>query len=304
MFNLQPIIDNVSRAYEMKIQHLEIKIKAMEIKMSNSHYPIIKRSTSHVVIFFGRGLGFVMENLEDKNPSNNYKIGEFRDDWIESQFEVYSDYLKGKFISVDNPQDRAITFSLLQNHRGKRLEVPDCDFDKNFKYILVYSDLNFVTLPENVFHSDVTYIPPRKEKTEPKEKPYMDKVNAEVEEQLIEALKGNEGFLPDFNHTVQTAEKFESSESKEWPKVGGTVLYGPLDLRFKVIAIDGYLAWIKNDFGVNAIAAIKELKKPKSPEVELCEALAEKGVQDVVILANQIINGEFDCLKYISKEER
>lgn len=132
----------------------------------------------------------------------------------------------------------------------------------------------------------------------------MDKVNTEVEEQLIEALKGNEGFLPEFIHTVQAAEKFESSESKEWPKAGDSVLYGPLDLIFKVIAIDGYLAWIKNDFGINAIDAIKELKKPKSPEAELCEALAEKGVQDVVILANQIINGEFDCLRYIPKEER
>lgn len=275
-------------------------------KMKNSQYPRIKKSSCSVVLFTSEKSGFLLENLRGEALHYTYDLYSYRTDWVEGQFEDYPEWLINKLGYLEDKEQINLIFDMARNH-GMKTSVLCKRPGAIFLCFKNFDDIHMQVVGPSASkkgyqHFDLGFL--SKEDRKVNKDPEMDKVNAEVEEQLIEALKGNEGFLPEFNHTVQNAEKFESSESKEWPKAGDSVLYGPLDLRFKVIAIDGYLAWIKNDFGINVIAAIKELKKPKSPEVELSEALAKKGVQDVVILANQIINGEFDCLKYIPKEER
>lgn len=92
------------------------------------------------------------------------------------------------------------------------------------------------------------------------------------------------------------------SNDDEWPKVGDKASWDNNNYTGTVMAIsEQYYAWCKLNNGVYHTVNLAELKKPKTPEDILSEELAKKGVQDVYILACQIINGEFDSIKYVPK---
>lgn len=92
------------------------------------------------------------------------------------------------------------------------------------------------------------------------------------------------------------------SNDDEWPKVGDDATHSVCGL-CKVMSLadsNGVVA-VLNESGFNVLVFNSDLSKPKTPEDILSEELAKKGVQDVYILACQIINGEFDSIKYVQK---
>ena len=91
------------------------------------------------------------------------------------------------------------------------------------------------------------------------------------------------------------------SNDDEWPKVGDEVCWSNGHRKGELKCIHDGWAWVKVDDNDFASIMAEKLKKPKTPEDILSEELAKKGVQDVYILACQIINGEFDSIKYVPK---
>ncbi|QDP52625.1 MAG: hypothetical protein Tp185DCM00d2C31949991_10 [Prokaryotic dsDNA virus sp.] len=68
---------------------------------------------------------------------------------------------------------------------------------------------------------------------------------------------------------------FAGGECKEWPCVNDEVAWGNKVCSGIIKAIDGNLAWIKNEHGNYVTEYIDKLKKPKTPE----EALRDDIVQ-------------------------
>lgn len=92
-------------------------------------------------------------------------------------------------------------------------------------------------------------------------------------------------------------------KAKEWkPEVGDTVTWGNKVCNGVVKAVDGNLAWIKNDHANYVTEYIDNLVKPKSKQDLLIEELQTKlcnnNAVDNYILACDIINGEIEGLSY------
>ena len=75
---------------------------------------------------------------------------------------------------------------------------------------------------------------------------------------------------------------FAASECKEWPCVNNEVTWGNKVCSGIIKAIDGNLAWIKNEYGNYVTEYIDKLQKPKTPE----EALRDE-VTEVIWKANE-----------------
>ena len=91
------------------------------------------------------------------------------------------------------------------------------------------------------------------------------------------------------------------SSDDEWPKVGDEVCWSNGCYKGFVKARHWNDLWVMESCGEFSTLYIDDVSKPKTPEDLLSEELAKKGVQDVYILACQIVNGEFDSIKYVPK---
>lgn len=69
---------------------------------------------------------------------------------------------------------------------------------------------------------------------------------------------------------------FASSECKEWPCVNDEVTWGNKVCSGIIKAIDGNLAWIKNEHGNYVTEYIDKLQKPKTPEEVLRDDLINR----------------------------
>ena len=120
-------------------------------------------------------------------------------------------------------------------------------------------------------------------------------------------LKGGNAALSSDEETelksrAMASELNSQSNDDEWPKVGDDAVTTSSSL-VDILGIDKSTAWVryKDKPHIYNTLHISNLSKPKTPEDILSEELAKKGVQDVYILACQIINGEFDSIKYMPK---
>lgn len=77
--------------------------------------------------------------------------------------------------------------------------------------------------------------------------------------------------LPEAGHNLV----FAASECKEWPCVNDEVTWGNKVCSGIIKAIDGNLAWIKNEHGNYVTEYIDKLQKPKTPEEALRDDIIE-----------------------------
>lgn len=262
-----------------------------ENKMKNSQYPRIKKSSCSVVLFTSEKSGFLLENLRGEALNYTYDLYSYRTDWVESQFNDCPEWLIKKLGYLEDKEQINLILDMARNH-GMKTSVLCKRPGAIFLCFKNFDDIHMQVVGPSASkrgyqHFDLGFL--SKEDRKVNKGPEMDKVNAEVEEQLIEALKFD-----------------------DWPKVGDKVVLVSLGLStfnkeveitysgngvgcYKFVGANDEFTFSKKD------VVFREIN---NAEKELTEELSKKGVQDVVILANQIINGEFDCLKYIPKEER
>lgn len=274
------------------LKHLEEqKMKIKEDKMKKSKYPIIKVIGSTVVLFTKEKCGHLIESDSSLMGSRGYGT-----DWNEGSFSEHQSFLDGKAGEFSNKEQRDFLIKLAENH-GICISI--LNYENKGKFIFLFNQGRFEL---QIIHEgagikgrkifNVSYLVEE-----------MDKVNAEVEQQLEEAIKGVKA------DALIVDDIFPQSE---WPKAGDKALLVSLGMTMynrpvKVTYVgDGVGCYVDLINGMERTFAKSEVvfKKIKTPEEELTEELAAKGVQDVVILANQIVNGEFDCIKYIPKEDR
>lgn len=269
------------------LKHLEEqKMKNKEDKMKKSKYPIIKVIGSTVVLFTEEKCGHLIESDSSLMGSRSYGT-----DWNEGYFSEYQSYLDGKAGEFSNKKQRDFLIKLAENH-GICISI--LNYENKGKFIFLFNQGRFEL---QIIHEgagikgreifNVSYLVEE-----------MDKVNAEVEQQLEEAIKGAKADI------IIVDDIFPQSEL---PKVGDEVIAKNTHntLKGELLAITKKYAIIQQGGSEQHLhLSCWRIEKPKTPEEEITEELAAKGVQDVVILANQIVNGEFDCIKYIPKEDR
>ena len=92
-------------------------------------------------------------------------------------------------------------------------------------------------------------------------------------------------------------------KEREWvPQVGGVGTWGNEVCNGEIKAIDGDLAWLKNDWGNYVTEYVNGLKKPKTKQDLLIEELHQKllasNCSDEYLLACDIVQGKIEGLSY------
>ena len=79
----------------------------------------------------------------------------------------------------------------------------------------------------------------------------------------------------------------DKQESSEWPQIGSIVTWGNKSVKGEVKALSDGLAWIKNEYGNYCSEYVSSLQKPKTPEEELRDEIAD-------LAFNQFNDDSFD----------